>query len=265
MLLELPLPPRAVYLFCTATLSTAVVMLMWQNILQKDRTTFFLWIFLALEEVAACVQAFKILMIYQNAFELLVTEAQRRKAAQPFHLLAHSMGGLVALRFAETSYLSAQIRTLAISSPLLGLANISIAALPWLNRLCHLLPNIAIKNEGKLGTSVLSHDKELMQSREADPLIRSQARPLWIKGFIAARILAFQDIKKLLTPTGFFLAGDERVTSLPEAERFFKLLSGVKKIHIYKGLLHEIVNEVERDRVIADIFQWIDSGGNLTV
>jgi lysophospholipase len=121
-----------------------------------------------------------------------------------------------------------------------------------------LLPNQTLPNEGELGAASLSSDTLIMENRLQDPLIKSQVTFHWLREFIKARKAAFCESDQIRLPMGIFQAGDERVVSRPETERFFQKLSTKKNLKIYEGLRHEIVNEVKREDVMSDILQWIE-------
>lgn len=196
---------------------------------------------------------------YVSSVEGLVTEIERRKLPRPYHLFAHSLGGLVATRFVQSSIYSDRFQSLTLSSPLFGLANYKNWMLPFLRIFTSLMPNLTLKNDDELGTEVLARDEKIMQNRLADPLIKSQVTFHWTREFLSARSRAFCEVDRVRLSTGVFQAGDERVVSRGETERFFSLLKSKKMLKIYDGLLHEILNEVERSQVMSDILQWIES------
>jgi len=196
---------------------------------------------------------------YIKSVEALILEAQKRKCATPFHLIGHSLGGLVAIRFAQTSYLVSQIKSITLSSPLLGLARFKPSSLPWLKVFVSLLPNITIPNHSELEKDILTHDPVFSESRLTDPLIKSCVTPNWVSEIVKERKKAFEEISHIHLPMAMFQAGDERVVSREEAERFMGLYHGPKLLQIYEGFFHEILNEIERERVMSDMLKWVQS------
>ncbi len=194
---------------------------------------------------------------YVHSMEAFVEQALKLNCPKPISILGHSLGGLVVLRFIETSYLAGKIERLCISSPLLGLFRFSVPTLPWLKRFTYLLPNVTLNNEAELGEDVLTHDKKMSERRRNDPLIKSRVTPRWTREVIKARELAFEDIDHIRIPMALFQAGDERVVSRSEAERFFDLFKGPKEIHVYEGFFHEILNEIGREKVMQDMLAWV--------
>jgi alpha-beta hydrolase superfamily lysophospholipase len=195
---------------------------------------------------------------YVKSLELLVSEAEAKKCPKPFHLFAHSLGGLVAIRFAESSVYVQRISTLTLSSPLLGLPRFKNWQLPWLSFLLGLVPNLTLKNDTELAGNVLARDAEIMAARVADPLIKSQITIRWVREFLRARLFAFREVNNIRVPVGLFLAGVEKVVSRSESERFYSLVQSAKKLKIYEESLHEILNDTRRKEVMQDILKWIE-------
>lgn len=195
---------------------------------------------------------------YVVCLEALVKEAERRNCPRPFYLFGHSLGGLIATRFMQTSSMSIQMRALMLSSPLFGLAGYSPLGLSALRLFTNLVPNFSVQQSGKLADESLSHDKELMAERAADPLIKPRATSHWVRESLGARRKAFSEAEKISIPTAIFQAGDDVVTNRHEAERFFSMLQAPKKQwKLYENFYHEILNEIGRDAVMNDMLAWL--------
>jgi alpha-beta hydrolase superfamily lysophospholipase len=194
---------------------------------------------------------------YVRSFELFFSEVKTRGCPGPYWLFAHSLGGLVATRFLQTSPLAPEFSRALLSSPLFGLSNYPPNWLPLLRVVTNILPNISWQNDSELGPGVLTHDKAMTAKRTADPLIKSRVTIHFVREMLRARVEAFRDVELLKIPMGLFQAGVDRVTRRSEAERFFSLLNVEKKVTIYEDLYHEIVNEVSREKVLADMATWL--------
>ena len=59
-------------------------------------------------------------------------------------------------------------------------------------------------------------------------------------------------------PTLFLLGGADPIAQ-PERGRqvFERLGSEDKRLMVYDGLFHEVLNEVERERVLRDLLAWL--------
>ncbi|MBN8555122.1 MAG: lysophospholipase [Deltaproteobacteria bacterium] len=195
---------------------------------------------------------------YVRSVELFINEVESRNSPKPFHLFAHSMGGLVSTRLLEASSYADRFLTVTLSSPLFGIPRFKSWQLPWLKLLFEFVPNFTLKNDTELGEEVLARDREILESRLQDPLIKSCVTIQWFRSFVRARSLAFQSVKKIRVPVGIFQAGDERVVSRIETERFYSLIPTLKFLKIYPNFLHEILNDIERKQVMNDMLKWIE-------
>lgn len=202
---------------------------------------------------------------YIHALEKLVREVERQNFGLPLHLFAHSLGGLVALRFLQTSELAKHIHSAIISGPLLGLFHYPPRLLPMIEILAWMLPNLSLSNKSELADKVLTHDEEISRHRDADPLVNSTVTIRWVREFIRARAKAFSEVEKIHLPILFLKAELEKVVDPNEISRFFELLRAPKKeLKVYSGMLHEVVNEIGRERVFADILNWLKGSVRLT-
>jgi len=197
---------------------------------------------------------------YVVALEQLVREAQRAQSKGPYHLFAHSLGALSAIRFLQSSALATNICSSVLSGPLLGLFRFPSMILPFLQLLASIIPNLTLNNKDELGADVLTHDLEMQKSRSSDPLVNAVVTTHWVREFVKARRMAFAEVEKIQIPTLILKAELERVVDPNEIDRFFELLSVPKKeLKLYPGMFHEVVNEIERFRVMSDIANWFEA------
>jgi alpha-beta hydrolase superfamily lysophospholipase len=168
------------------------------------------------------------------------------------------MGGLVALRCAlDRGLLGA--RALCLSAPLLG---VSLAVPPLkdlaaraLNRLW---PSITLSNEVRY--EELTHDRAIIAAYEADPLRHDKISPPLYLGileniaYVEARAAGF------VAPLFLQVAGREHIVSRPAMEAFFaRVGSTEKKSALYPESLHEIYNDLERQKAYDDLDAFTQS------
>ncbi len=197
---------------------------------------------------------------YIKSIEALIDEASKRSKPKPQFIFGHSLGGLIVTRFLQSSSKAPLFKRSALSSPLFGLSQYSPKALPFLQILTNILPNISLPNSAELGGDVLTHDVQMKKKREMDVLIKSQVTVNWTREFLKARKLAFKNVDHIKIPIALFQAGDERVVDRSEAERFFSLVESHKQVKVYDKFFHEILNEVNREQVLNDILRWYQAG-----
>jgi acylglycerol lipase len=185
----------------------------------------------------------------------LVAVARRVLPAEPLFLQGQSMGGMLALLFAlrHPEGLAGLVTTGAAVeipeyiSPLL----LSVSGL--LNRLLPLLP------AQPFGYREVSRDPRVIQAMEQDPL--------YYKGKMRARtgyqqLLGIREVtsavSRLRLPLLLLHGGEDRTISPKASEAVFRGASSPDKtLKIFPGLRHEILNEPEREQVLAVILEWL--------
>lgn len=207
---------------------------------------------------------------YVESVEAFYRAVRLKSFRGPFYLFAHSLGGLIAIRFLQSSPYAKEIEKVFLSSPLLGLSSHAFhgvgrftqneVGLEALLRVTSLLPNLTLSNEQDLGGAILTHDQEMMASRESDPLVQPQVTISWTREFLKARKLAFRDADKIKLPFAIFQAGEDLIVSADQAERFIqKVKAKEKRFQVYGDLYHEILNESSRAKVMTDMLGWLQS------
>lgn len=172
-------------------------------------------------------------------------------------LLGHSMGGLIAVRYAQR--FAADINALVLSSPALGMAVAVPAAKQLLAKLTSTFyPALSMQNE--LDATKLSHDQQVVQAYRDDPLVHDRVTARWFTEFLGAMQAAHRDCDRIQVPVLMQVAGEDHLVSAPAARRFFdKLAAADKSFQSYEGFYHEIYNapQAARDRVLEDLMAWV--------
>lgn len=189
--------------------------------------------------------------------EVVDESRARMHASTPLIVLGHSMGGLVAARFAAL-----QLRTLeglVLSSPALdaGLNSVQkllLAVVPkW-------APNLRVGNG--LDPNYLSHDLAVVTRYKADPLVHDR---------ISARLGAFiaqtgptviADAHRWRVPTLLIYAGADKLVN-PAGSRAFARAAPASVVtsRCFETLYHEILNEPAPGgaEVFAELQNWLDA------
>lgn len=175
----------------------------------------------------------------------------------PRLLLGHSLGGLIALRY--VLHRPAAFDALAVVSPFLQ----PTMAVPWVKIglaavAAQLSPTLLIKSD--IEAAWLSSDPAVVAAYQADPLVFKTLNPRW---FFEAR-RAQQEVQEraaeIRLPALFLLGAADPIADPAAGRRVFERLgSADKHLEVYPGLLHEILNEVERQRVTGDLIAWLNT------
>lgn len=185
--------------------------------------------------------------------EIVIEDFATRFAEPPF-LFGHSMGGLFAARFA-LSRLS-PLRGLILSSPALAL-RVSAFELKLLKLMDALAPSLAVPNG--VSPALLSHDPKIVAAYKADPLVHSKISARLLKSMLASIDYCHAHAASMAVPTLMLVAGDDRVLDPEGSKRFFaRLPAGSAEMHVYDGMYHEIFNELDAERPLADLKMWLE-------
>ncbi|MGD0484425.1 MAG: lysophospholipase [Gemmatimonadales bacterium] len=185
-----------------------------------------------------------------------VAALRRRAAAEvpaPQILLGHSFGGLVALRYLETA--PQGLAGTVVTSPFIAAAHRPATwKLAVARALAGPLPGLGMFTG--LDAAHLSTDPAVGQAARSDPLYHSRMTPAAWREIQAAQAAVVTERDRITGPLLILLAGDDRIASTPAAEALARTLPA--ETIVYDGMFHEILNERDRARVLADIGAWLD-------
>ncbi|MFC9895430.1 alpha/beta hydrolase [Nocardia sp. NPDC127579] len=180
--------------------------------------------------------------------------ASREQPGVPRFLLGHSMGSLIVLFLATRAPL--EVNGIVVSAPPLDIPvgnPIQKLFAPVLSRLT---PNLGVL---ALDSSMISRDPAVRAAYDADPLV--------YRGKLPARtateiLLAGETVKgrldRLTVPT-LVLHGTADALAAPSSSDLIERGAGTGDLIVrrYEGLYHEVFNEPEQDKVLADVVEWL--------
>jgi acylglycerol lipase len=182
----------------------------------------------------------------------------------PCFLLGHSMGGLMALYFAQRH--PEHIDGVVASSPGLGLA-IEIPPLKKVigSLMSYVWPGLTMGNE--LDATKISRDSNVVSAYEDDPLVHGRISVRLFTEFLAAMESVNQQASTLNVPVLMQVAGDDYLVRADSSKQFFeKLTLQDKALFVYDGMYHEIYNspEDQKKKVLDDLEAWLDKECRMT-
>ncbi|MDV9168966.1 alpha/beta hydrolase [Streptomyces sp. W16] len=165
----------------------------------------------------------------------------------PLVLIGHSMGGLIASRFAQRH--GDELAALVLSGPVIG-----VWELPGRLLALDEIPDVPIN------PAALSRDPDVGAVYAADPLVwhGPMKRPT-LEAFVRTlgTVADAGGIGGL--PLLWLHGGDDRLVPLPGSRVGVERLSGGELTeHVYAGARHEVFDETNRAEVFADLIRFLD-------
>lgn len=184
--------------------------------------------------------------------------AQEKVRRGPVVLYCHSMGGLIELKTLIRNP-DLKIDAIVVSAPLLGLS-IPVPAIKSVGAslINKVLPSITMHNE--ISNQMLTRDPDVIREYEQDPLRHNRISPGAFLGFLESFEYVRPRANEIKKPALFILPEHDPIVSTPDAKAFYEKLGSVRKeIYTYPESKHELINEINRQTVFADIKKFLDS------
>jgi len=196
---------------------------------------------------------------YLTDVEGAVSLAQSREPGLPVFIYGHSAGGVLACLY-----------TIEHQQSLAGLICASFAfqtpapdfALAVLKGFGHLFPHahvLHLKNED------FSRDPAVVATMNADPLIANETQPTQtVTELVRADERLRSDFSRFTLPLLILHGTADKAARPSGSQTFFDNASSTDKtLKLYDGYFHDLLNDVGKERVMADITGWI--GAHLAV
>jgi len=174
---------------------------------------------------------------------------------KPVFVLGHSMGGLIA-----TYYLldhQAKFKGAVLSAPAIKISeSISPATILMGRILAAFAPRAGVM---PVDAHSISRDPEVVKAYEHDPLVFHGKTSARLAGeLLKAMLRVNAEVGKITLPFITLQGSADRIVDPGSARLLYdKAGSKDKTIRIYRGLYHEVFNELERARVLTDVETWL--------
>ena len=192
---------------------------------------------------------------YVDDADALVKLAKSRHSSVPFFLLGHSAGGVIS-----------SVYTLEHQAELSGFICESFAfqvyapdfALTVLKGLSHVAPHLHVLD---LKSEDFSRDPAAVRAMIEDPLIAGEVQPTNTVAELARADERLKQEFPLITLPLLILHGTADKVTKPGGSQFFYETAGSrdKTLKLYDGYAHDLLNDIGRERVMADIVTWIET------
>lgn len=192
---------------------------------------------------------------YVDDLDRLVRLAKTRDPGAPVYLLGHSAGGVTACLHAldhagDAAGLICESFAFELPAP-----DFALAVIKGLSHVAPHAHSITLSNKD------FSRDPAVVAAMDQDPLIAHESQPF---ATAAALVRADERLKasfpQIVLPV-FVIHGAEDKAAKPDGSRRFHSEAGAadKTLKIYPDRFHDMLNDIGKEEVMADILAWIDA------
>ena len=182
---------------------------------------------------------------------------RRENAGKKIFMVGHSMGGLIATAYVIEHQDELAGLVLSAASLKVG-SSISPATIAMAKVLSVIAPKMGV---AVLDASTISRDKAVVDAYVNDPLVYRGKTTARLGAELINTIQKLPDqIAKVTLPI-LIMYGSTDQLSNPEGSNMLyeKVSSKDKSLKVYDGLYHEIFNEPEHEKVMADMEAWLSA------
>src|SRR5262249_39836802 len=190
---------------------------------------------------------------YLSDVDGMVDVARSHEPDLPLFVIGHSAGGVLACLYAlqhQTRLAGLICESFAFQTPA---PDFALAALKGLS---HLFPHahvLHLKNED------FSRDATVVAAMNADPLIANEPQPTQT---VAELVRADERLKKgfpdITLPVLILHGTADRAARASGSQAFYDAAGAKDKtLKLYDGAFHDLLNDLDRNVVMADITAWL--------
>ena len=182
----------------------------------------------------------------------------------PLFLMGHSMGGAVAALYAIERLGTAHderggfVSGVILSSPALAPGR----DVPrWMLKLSQVISRVWPSFPAmKIDAALLSRLPAVVNANRNDPLVHHGAIPARTGAQLLLAMARIESRRAALRMPLLVFHGTADKLTEPEGSRDFGQHAGSpdKTLRLYEGSFHETMNDLDRDRVIGELIEWID-------
>ena len=191
-----------------------------------------------------------------HAFRRAVVEP----SSLPQVLFGHSLGGLIVLRYLETDP-DIPVHAGIAASPFLALGFRPPA---WKVAAGRVLEHVGrgFPVPAGIDANWLSRDPTVNEAYRTDPLVHGKMTPGAWREIVEAQALTIEHAGRISTPLLMLVPGEDRIADPKVTLEFADRLACPVTVRQYPDMLHELLHEPERQRVMDDVVEFLDRAGS---
>ncbi|MGE0725530.1 MAG: lysophospholipase [Alphaproteobacteria bacterium] len=185
----------------------------------------------------------------------LIAIAKQRHPGLPVYLFGHSAGGVVSCTYAldhqdEIDGLICESFAFQVPAPGFVLSAIK--------GLSHVTPRLGVLT---LKMKDFTRDPAALAALEADPLTKGETQPAaTVAALVRADERLHDSFGQITLPVLILHGTDDKATVCRGSEYFHRHAgSSDKTLKLYEGHYHDLLNDIGKEGVLADIVAWLDA------
>jgi alpha-beta hydrolase superfamily lysophospholipase len=178
-----------------------------------------------------------------------------REAGLPVFLLGHSAGGVIACGYAlehqdEIAGLICEDFAYQVPAP-----EVALAIVKGVSYVAPHVPVLKLKNED------FSRDPQVVAALNSDPLIANESQPSeTVAELVRLDELLKKSFQHITLPLLILHGTADKVTEPSGSKEFYERAgSSDKTLKLYEGHYHDLLADIGKQQVMADIQAWIDA------
>lgn len=190
---------------------------------------------------------------YVSDVAVTVAAARSRHPGRAIFLLGHSAGGVVACLYtvehqAELAGLICESFAFQIPAP-----DFALAVFKGLE---HVAPHAHVLH---LKNADFSRDPAVVKAMDNDPLIAHETQPTrTLAEMVRADDRLKKDLPRITLPVLIVHGTSDKATRPSGSQVFYDTVgSHDKTLKLYEGGFHDLLNDIDRDRVVTDMKDWV--------
>jgi len=196
---------------------------------------------------------------YVDDLDLVMNRARQEQGGKPCYLLGHSMGGLIALRYAlaHPDKIDALVLSAPAIKPAQDASKLQEASLRAIAKVAPRMP-VVPSREG-----VLSSDPAVEERAKQDPLFyngKTKAKQAVEIADAGREVL--KRAGQLKMPLMILQGSDDELVDPKGAEQLYKLTNNRPGVDtsmvVWPGMKHELLNEPDGEQVLGVIIAWLN-------
>jgi lysophospholipase len=169
-------------------------------------------------------------------------------------VLGHSMGGLIACRYAQME--PRGLGALALSSPLLKLSRRINPAVLALGTICNVVAPTT-RFSTKIRHGQMTHDANFIDRRRSDPFLQRSITARWFFRMQTALRLVHEQASRIRVPVKIIQGAADKTVDPHGASELMNVLPGHSNdLQFLPEHLHELLNEADWEVTLKSYFDW---------